>query len=138
MDSIKRRKNNFLKIIIIFVVGLVFRVGISYLLGINVFVDFLNVVSLGYYGFMSCFSVMLDGVFVKIPSDGSLSVKTNDIVSNVLCDRNHSSEGQIRQNTYTRRPPAGVRGLYENGANTRNLSIDPNINKGVRIKAKIY
>ena len=49
-------RKNMYKIGLIFIVGFTSRIGINYLLGINVFVDYLNIVSLVYYGFMSCFS----------------------------------------------------------------------------------
>lgn len=41
---------NFSKVLVIFVVGFVTRVLINYVYGINVFVDYLNSISLGYYG----------------------------------------------------------------------------------------
>lgn len=45
----------FKRILVIFAVGLVSRVGINYACDINVFKEYTNVVSLIYYGFMACF-----------------------------------------------------------------------------------
>lgn len=48
------------KILIIFGVGLISRVLVNYGLEINVFKDYINYISLFYYGFMACFVVYIN------------------------------------------------------------------------------
>jgi hypothetical protein len=57
---------NFSKVLVIFVVGFVTRVLINYVYDINVFVDYLNSISLGYYGFMAIFVVLVNELFSYI------------------------------------------------------------------------
>lgn len=54
---------NFSKVLVIFVVGFVTRVLINYVYDINVFVDYLNTISLTYYGMMSIFIVLVNELF---------------------------------------------------------------------------
>jgi len=69
---------NLSKVLVIFVVGFVTRVLINYVYGINVFVDYLNSISLGYYGFMAIFVVLVNELFsyfdLKLLSKISLDV----------------------------------------------------------------
>lgn len=51
------------KILIIFGVGLISRVLVNYGLEINVFKDYINYISLFYYGFMACFVVVIYDIF---------------------------------------------------------------------------
>jgi hypothetical protein len=62
-------KVTFTKVIIIFVVGLFSRVFINYFYGVNVFVEYTNVISLYYYGFMSLFVVFINEVVVYFELD---------------------------------------------------------------------
>ena len=62
-------KVTFTKVIIIFVVGLFSRVLINYFYGVNVFVDYTNLISLYYYGFMSLFIVFINEVVVYFEWD---------------------------------------------------------------------
>jgi hypothetical protein len=57
---------NTIKILVIFVVGFVSRVLVNYFWDVNVFVDYLNSISLGYYGFMVIFVVLVNEVFSYI------------------------------------------------------------------------
>jgi hypothetical protein len=57
---------NFSKVLVIFMVGFVTRVFINYVYDINVFVDYLNSISLGYYGFMAIFVVLVNELFSYI------------------------------------------------------------------------
>jgi hypothetical protein len=57
---------NFIKVLVIFMVGFVTRVLINYVYDINVFVDYLNSISLGYYGFMAIFVVLVNELFSYI------------------------------------------------------------------------
>lgn len=57
---------NFSKVLVIFMVGFVTRVLINYVYDINVFVDYLNSISLGYYGFMAIFVVLVNELFSYI------------------------------------------------------------------------
>jgi hypothetical protein len=59
----------FTKVIIIFVVGLFSRVFINYFYGVNVFVEYTNLISLYYYGFMSLFVVFIHEVVVYFEWD---------------------------------------------------------------------
>ena len=54
---------NTIKILVIFVVGFVSRVLVNYFWDVNVFVDYLNSISLGYYGFMATFVVLVNELF---------------------------------------------------------------------------
>src|SRR2546430_2048160 len=62
-------KVTFTKVIILFVVGLFSRVFINYFYGVNVFVEYTNVISLYYYGFMSLFVVFINEVVVYFELD---------------------------------------------------------------------
>jgi len=53
-------------VLVIFVVGFVSRVLINNYVGVNVFVDYLNSISLGYYGFMAIFVVLVNELFSYI------------------------------------------------------------------------
>jgi hypothetical protein len=57
---------NTIKILVIFVVGFVSRVLVNYFWDVNVFVDYLNSISIGYYGFMAIFVVLVNEVFSYI------------------------------------------------------------------------
>ena len=57
---------NLSKVLVIFVVGFVSRVLVNYLWDVNVFVDYLNSISLGYYGFMAIFVVLVNELFIYI------------------------------------------------------------------------
>jgi hypothetical protein len=57
---------NLSKVLVIFMVGFVTRVFINYVYDINVFVDYLNSISLGYYGFMAIFVVLVNELFSYI------------------------------------------------------------------------
>jgi hypothetical protein len=46
-------------VLVIFVVGFVSRVLINNFWDVNVFLDYLNSISLGYYGFMAIFGVLV-------------------------------------------------------------------------------
>lgn len=62
-------KINLSKVIIIFVVGFTSRLFINYFYGINVFVEFTNIVSLVYYSFMSLFIVFVNEVVIFFEVD---------------------------------------------------------------------
>lgn len=55
--------NNIIKILVIFLIGLISRFIIYHYLGINVFSDFIHSISILYYLSMSSFSVYLDQLF---------------------------------------------------------------------------
>ena len=57
---------NLTKVFVIFLVGFVSRVGINYYCGINVFMDYLNSISIGYYSIMAIFVVMVNELFSNI------------------------------------------------------------------------
>ncbi len=57
---------NLSKVLVIFVVGLVSRVLVNNFWDVNVFVDYLNSISLLYYGFMSIFVVLVNELFSYI------------------------------------------------------------------------
>ena len=57
---------NLTKVFVIFLVGFVSRVGINYYWGINVFMDYLNSISMGYYSIMAIFVVMVNELFSNI------------------------------------------------------------------------
>ena len=57
---------NLSKVLVIFVVGFVSRVLVNYLWDVNVFVDYLNSISLGYYGFMAIFVVLVNELYSYI------------------------------------------------------------------------
>ena len=59
-------KLNFIKILVIFVVGFISRILVNYLYGINVFVDYLNSISIGYYSLMAIFVVLVNELFSYI------------------------------------------------------------------------
>jgi hypothetical protein len=50
-------------VLVIFVVGFVSRVLVNNFWDVNVFLDYLNSISLGYYGFMSIFVVLVHELF---------------------------------------------------------------------------
>ena len=54
---------NLSKVLVIFVVGFVSRVLVNYFWDVNVFVDYLNTISLTYYGMMSIFVVLVNELF---------------------------------------------------------------------------
>src|ERR1700723_2005440 len=54
---------NLSKVLVIFMVGFVTRVLINYVYDFNVFVDYLNTISLTYYGMMSIFIVLVNELF---------------------------------------------------------------------------
>ena len=54
------------KVLVIFVVGLVSRVLVNNFWDVNVFVDYLNTISLTYYGFMSIFVVLVNELYSYI------------------------------------------------------------------------
>ena len=62
ISRIKRVLNSvtFRRILVIFVVGFVSRVLVNNFWDVNVFVDYLNSISLGYYGFMAIFVVLVN------------------------------------------------------------------------------
>jgi hypothetical protein len=74
---------NLIKGFIIFVVGFVSRVFINDFVGVNVFVDYLNSISLGYYGFMAIFVVLVNELFsyVDLKSLPKISVDVFSISS---------------------------------------------------------
>src|SRR5207302_7736957 len=57
---------NTIKIFVIFVLGFVSMVLVNYFYVVNVFVDYLNSISLGYYGFMAIFVVSVNELFSYI------------------------------------------------------------------------
>jgi hypothetical protein len=61
--SILFNKRNLSKVFIIFVVGFFSRLLINYYFDLNVFVDYLNIVSLFYYFLMSCFIISVHNLF---------------------------------------------------------------------------
>lgn len=65
--------NNLPKIIIIFIIGMISRTCINYLLDINVFVNYFNLVSIFYYLNLSCIIVYINsidfGIFKSISLD---------------------------------------------------------------------
>src|SRR5579871_1486723 len=66
LPSIMKRiftKKNISKIIIIFLVGLIIRIIISYCYNVNVFFEFFHKISLIYYSFMAIFIVVLNETF---------------------------------------------------------------------------
>ena len=67
--------------LVIFVVGFVSRVLVNYLWGVNVFVDYLNSISLGYYGFMAIFVVLVNELFSYIDLKSFPSISIQDVFS---------------------------------------------------------
>ena len=59
-------KLNIIKILVIFVVGFSSRILVNYFFGINVFVDYLNSISIGYYSLMAIFVVLVNEFFSYI------------------------------------------------------------------------
>jgi len=55
-------KSNIKKILIIFIVGLISRIFVNYMYNINVFISFLNYISLTYYLIFSIFIVLVHGI----------------------------------------------------------------------------
>lgn len=51
---------NFIKIFIIFCIGFIFRFVVNFYFGINVFVDFTNIISIVFYGIMSSLGVFIN------------------------------------------------------------------------------
>lgn len=51
---------NFIKIFIIFCIGFIFRFVVNFYFGINVFVDFTNIISIAFYGIMSSLGVFIN------------------------------------------------------------------------------
>jgi len=126
---------NIRKIFIVFLVGFSCRVGIHFFLGINVFMDYLNFVSFVYYGFMSCFIITLDELFLEIPSSEGVRTKNSGVISNIYNDKDNVSGLRRR----VRRPSAALIGLYgypNNSVNTSSI-IDPSINTNVRFRARV-
>lgn len=76
---------NLSKVLVIFVVGFVSRVLVNYLWDVNVFVDYLNSISLGYYGFMAVFVVLVNELFsyIDIKSFPSISIKDVFSISSI-------------------------------------------------------
>lgn len=72
---------NFSKVLVIFVVGFVTRVLINYVYDINVFVDYLNTISLTYYGMMSIFIVLVNELFVYIDLKSLPLISIKDVFS---------------------------------------------------------
>jgi hypothetical protein len=84
---------NIRKILIIFFIGFSFRFGINYFLDINVFLGYLNAVSLTYYGFMYYFSVF----FFELPRIGFNVLNLNLVRSaiRVVCGGGFLSEDKM-------------------------------------------
>src|SRR5207253_8266044 len=83
----------FQKIVLIFVVGFTSRLGVNYFLDVNVFVDFLNVVSLVYYGFMSVFVVFIEEVFCHydvLPDKALIHNLKNDNIDRFVFDKDNN------------------------------------------------
>lgn len=76
---------NLSKVLVIFVVGFVTRVLINYVYDINVFVDYLNTISLTYYGMMSIFVVLVNELFsyVDLKSLPLISIKEVFSISSI-------------------------------------------------------
>ena len=72
---------NLSKVLVIFVVGFVSRVLVNYFWDVNVFVDYLNSISLGYYGFMAILVVLVNELFSYI--DFKLLPKINKDVFSI-------------------------------------------------------
>ena len=83
----------FRRILVIFLVGLVSRVLVNYVLEINVFKEYTNVISLGYYGFMACFS----GLVYELPriSFNVLDIKLVRSAIRVVCEGGFLSEDKM-------------------------------------------
>jgi hypothetical protein len=72
---------NLSKVLVIFVVGFVSRVLVNYLWGVNVFVDYLNCISIGYYGFMAIFVVLVNEIFSYIDLKSFPMISIKDVFS---------------------------------------------------------
>lgn len=72
---------NLSKVLVIFVVGFVSRVLVNYLWGVNVFVDYLNSISIGYYGFMAIFVVLVNEIFSYIDLKSFPMISIKDVFS---------------------------------------------------------
>jgi hypothetical protein len=57
---------NIVKVFTIFITGFLLRVFIGYYFDVNVFVDFLNYISISFYAFMAFFSVFIGDLFSSI------------------------------------------------------------------------
>jgi hypothetical protein len=68
-------------VLVIFVVGFVSRVLVNYLWGVNVFVDYLNSISIGYYGFMAIFVVLVNEIFSYIDLKSFPMISIKDVFS---------------------------------------------------------
>jgi hypothetical protein len=68
----------FRRILVIFVVGLMSRTVVNHTFDVNVFKDYSTTISLVYYGFMACFSVIVSEMAMFADTDsGSYLSKGN-------------------------------------------------------------
>jgi hypothetical protein len=68
-------------VLVIFVVGFISRVLVNYFWDVNVFVDYLNTISLTYYGMMSIFIVLVNELFSYIDLKSFPLISIKDVFS---------------------------------------------------------
>ena len=83
--------SNFLKVSIIFLLGLFSRYLVNHVWDVNVFVDYTNIISVFYYFIFSIFVVLINDLFTfldfSIPTGGM-----NQAPTNTLCRKNNISD----------------------------------------------
>ena len=127
---------NLSKVLVIFVVGLVSRVLVNNFWDVNVFVDYLNTISLTYYGMMSIFIVLVNELFSYF--DLKLLPKISmDVFSISSIRRAFVSLLSLRENKYYLvSGETSVKGFVgSKESNTSNVlfageSSDNNVNRG--------
>jgi hypothetical protein len=130
-------------VLVIFVVGFVSRVLVNYFWGVNVFVDYLNSISLGYYGFMAIFVVLVNELFsyIDLKSFPSISIKDVFSISSIRkaisgIISNIGNKGKVPINQ------SGVDKVLEKSDNVKVSGVllmgdnDDAISSGVREKGK--
>ena len=146
----------FKRIVIIFVVGLVSRSLVNIVYDINVFKDYTTSISLMYYVFMACFTgflqefpnISLNAFKFNIVKSAITTVASDmyyggKIPNQMFISNEKYSVGKISEsslNSYFRRPPAGIVGLYsrDNNANGRDfVSADIKHSLGNKLRCRI-
>ena len=72
-------KKSIIKIFIIFIVGFVIRIIVNYVYNINVFIDYINIVSIVYYYFMASFVVVINEIITQFPHSSLFNYGSNKI-----------------------------------------------------------
>jgi hypothetical protein len=96
---------NIIKILVIFLIGFIFRIIIYHYLGINVFLDYTHSISILYYLGISSFSVYFDQLFsfqdvipINIePTNNNIKSFDNNLKSSLLFNKDSTSKLPLHQ-----------------------------------------